>query len=75
MAEASIETASNRSKLSPEQRQKVLRWMADGDDDYQTIRHLLKQHGFPLLTRKTIYYYRKQLGRARCAACGQTLQD
>jgi hypothetical protein len=73
MPEASIERAATARKLSPEQRKTVLKWMAAGDDDYQTIRHLLKKHSFPMLSRKTVYYYRKQLGRERCAACGQTL--
>jgi hypothetical protein len=73
MPDAGAEIAGTARKLSPEQRKMLLEWMAAGDDDYRSIRDLLKKHCFPMLSRKTIFYYRKQLGRARCAACGQTL--
>jgi hypothetical protein len=75
MLEAGETSAPTARKLTAEQRKQVLKWMAAGDDDYRSLKALLKEHGFPPLTRGAIYYYRKQLGRARCAACGQTLPE
>jgi hypothetical protein len=59
-------------RLTRAQRDTLLGWIAAGISDYTAIRQLLIKHGFPVIQRQNLDYYRKRYGkRPRCSACGR----
>jgi hypothetical protein len=60
-------------RLTRAQRQTLLGWIASGITDYPAIKKLLRQHGFPLIQRQNLDYYRKRYGSKEpsCPRCGR----
>jgi len=59
-------------RLTQAQREVLLGWLAAGIRDYAAIRQLLKKHGFPLIGRSNLDYYRRRYSKSlRCSACGR----
>jgi hypothetical protein len=59
-------------KLSKAQRAQLIGWMAAGITGYGEIKRLLIQHGFPVINRQAVNYYRQTYGaRPRCSKCGR----
>lgn len=60
------------ARLTQAQREVLLGWVAAGITDYRAIKKLLIKHGFPIIQRQNLDYYRRRYGRSpRCAACGR----
>jgi hypothetical protein len=59
-------------RLTLAQREVLLGWIAAGITDYREIKQLLIKHGFPVIQRSNVHYYRKTYGKTpRCSACGR----
>jgi hypothetical protein len=42
----------------------------DGVDDYRGVVALLEEHGFPMLSRSAVHYYRKNfVAERKCPTC------
>jgi hypothetical protein len=62
-------------RLTTAQREKLLGWIAAGITDYTAIKQLLIKHGFPIIARQNLDYYRRKYGKTpRCAACGRAFE-
>ncbi len=71
MTELDRPAPSSAPKLTLDQRVQLRRWMIeDGVDDYRGVVALLEEHGFPMLSRSAVHYYRKNFVTERkCPTC------
>jgi len=58
-------------RLTRAQRVRLIGWIAAGVSDYTAIKQLLTKHGFPIIARQNLDYYRRKYGRQQpsCPTC------